>query len=60
MSEQLETIKCADWTINFSWAVGGVLGGVCGRSHDTEQVCLPLEAKMFSLTPLVTFSLNVC
>lgn len=39
---------------------GEALGGVCGRTHDTEQVRLSWEAKMFSLTPLVTFSLNVC
>lgn len=33
MSEQLETIKCVDWTINFPGAVGG--GEPAGR----EPIC---------------------
>lgn len=31
MSEQLETIKCVDWTINFAGPVGG--GGVADRKR---------------------------
>lgn len=31
MSEQLETIKCVDWTINFLWAASG--GADVARAH---------------------------
>lgn len=34
MSEQLETIKCDDWTINFPGAVGGRADG--GESPSVE------------------------
>lgn len=38
MSEQLETIKCSDWTINSSWAVGG--------GADQEEACLYRQAAL--------------
>lgn len=37
MSEQLETIKCSDWTINSFWAAGG--GSGAGRSPSAQAGC---------------------
>lgn len=44
MSEQLETIKCVDWTVDFLAAGGG--GSRCGPSASAEifhLLCAPAE-----------------
>lgn len=49
MSEQLDTIKCVDWTINFPGDVGGGADG--NRAHLWSQAALqslPSEAHLHS------------
>lgn len=47
MSEQLETIKCVDWTINFPGAVGG--GAEGERAHLQRQAALPSSSSEMDL-----------
>lgn len=48
MSEQLETIKCVDWTINFPGAVGG---GADGGESPSVEAGGPPRRCTWSVTP---------
>lgn len=48
MSEQLETIKCSEWAINSSWAVGG--------GADREGARLHRQAALHRLFSLLLFN----
>lgn len=52
MSEQLETIKCSEWAINSSWAVGG--------GADREGARLHRQAALHRLFFLLLFNPQRC